>query len=130
MASDADSATEAAVIEAEEERCQVIADEDWDALDRILGADYTYTHSNGKLENKADWMAGIRNRPRKIVRENLVVRSFDDIALLSGRLLMTVTPHDAPQLEVDLDVLQVWQWRDGAWRLIAHHGVRNQPPAA
>lgn len=124
-----DGATANEVIEAELARCRVIAEEDWDALDRILADDYTYTHSGGTTETKAEWMAGIRDRPRTITRENLAVRVFGDVALLHGRLLMVVTPHDSPQLDVDLDVLQVWHKRDGAWRLVAHHGVKNAPPA-
>jgi ketosteroid isomerase-like protein len=125
MASETDSLTTKEIIEAEEERCRVIAANDWAALDKILGDDFTYTHSVGFTEDKASWMASIADRPRVITRENLVVRPLGDVALLQGRLLMTVTPPDGEKLELDLDVLQVWTKRNGAWQLIANHGVKN-----
>jgi ketosteroid isomerase-like protein len=125
MTSETDSQTVKEVLAAEEERCRVITANDWAALDQILTDDYTYTHSSGYTEVKTDWMAGLAKEPRVMTRENLVVRPLGEVALVQGRMILDVTPPNGERYGRDLDVLQVWVKRDGAWKLIANHGVAN-----
>ena len=49
------------VLAAEERRCAAIAAQDWEALDAIVAEEFSYTHSVGKTEDKAAWIAGIKN---------------------------------------------------------------------
>lgn len=126
MASTSEHAAIDEVLKAEEARCRAIAQKDWAALDRILGEDFVYTHSTGKRERKEDWVAGLKKLDRAVVRNNLSVQIFGDVALLSG----TSRYRYAEPFDGDshfgslLDVLQVWVKRAGEWQLVANHGVK------
>ena len=114
------------VLEAEERRCAAVAAEDWEALGQIVGDDFRYTHSNGKSEDKAAWVAGISTRQRAIEHDELSVRSFGDVALLSGT---SVNRYREPfqgdsHYGVIIDVLQVWVRRPSGWQIVAQHGVK------
>jgi ketosteroid isomerase-like protein len=114
------------VLAAEERRCAAIAAEDWDALREIVADDFRYTHSVGTTEDKESWIAGIRARRRAVEHERLSVRSFGDVALLSG----TSVYRYAERFRGDshygalLDVLQVWVRRPAGWQIVAQHGVK------
>ena len=98
------------VLAAEERRCAAIAAEDWDALDEIVADDFVYTHSVGTSEDKQSWIAGIKTRRRAVEHEGLLVRSFGDVALLSGSSVYRYAEPfrgDSHYGEI-LDVLQVW----------------------
>jgi ketosteroid isomerase-like protein len=117
----------AAVLAAEERRCAAVAAEDWAALDEVVGDDFEYTHSTGKRENKAQWLAGIQTRRRAIEHEDLTVRLFGDVALVSGS---SVNHYAEPFIGDShygsiLDVLLVFVKRDGDWQIVAQHGVKN-----
>jgi hypothetical protein len=114
------------VLAAEERRCAAIAAQDWAALDAIVAEEFSYTHSVGKTEGKADWIAGIKKRRRAVEHDRLTVRGYGDVALLSG----TSVYRYAEPFRGDshygsaLDVLQVWVRRPGCWQIVAQHGVK------
>jgi len=114
------------VLAAEERRCAAIAAEDWAALDKIVADDFLYTHSAGTTEDKESWIAGIKTRRRAVEREGLSVRSFGDVALLSGSSVYRYAEPfrgDSHHGAV-LDVLQVWVRRSDGWQIVAQHGVK------
>jgi len=114
------------VLAAEERRCAAIAAADWDALDAIVADGFRYTHSVGKTEDKPSWIAGIKTRRRAVEHEGLTVRTFGDVALLSG----TSVYRYAEPFQGDshygaiLDVLQVWVRGPEGWQIVAQHGVK------
>lgn len=114
------------VLAAEERRCAAIAAADWDALDEIVAADFRYTHSNGTTEDKASWIAGIKTRRRAVEHDNLSVRSFGDVALLSGSSVYRYAEpfRGDSHYGAILDVLQVWVRRPLGWQIVAQHGVK------
>jgi predicted dithiol-disulfide oxidoreductase (DUF899 family)/ketosteroid isomerase-like protein len=114
------------VLAAEERRCAAIAAEDWAALGEIVADDFRYTHSNGRTEDKPSWIAGIRTRRRAVEHEHLAVRSFGDVALLSGNSVYRYAEpfRGDSHYGALLDVLQVWVRRPDGWRIVAQHGVK------
>jgi ketosteroid isomerase-like protein len=114
------------VLAAEERRCAAIAAEDWDALREMVADDFCYTHSIGTTKDRETWIAGIKTRRRSVEHEGLSVRSFGDVALLSG----TSVYRYAEPFRADshygaiLDVLQVWVRRREGWQIVAQHGVK------
>jgi hypothetical protein len=114
------------VLAAEARRCAAIAAEDWAALGAIVADEYSYTHSTGKTEDKATWIAGIKQRRRAVEHGRLTVRGYGDVALLSG----TSVYRYAEPFRGDshygsaLDVLQVWVRRAAGWQIVAQHGVK------
>lgn len=114
------------VLAAEERRCAAIAAEDWAALDAVVGEEFSYTHSTGKTEDKAAWIAGIRKRRRAVEHDGLTVRGYGDVALLSGSSVYRYAEPFRGDSHYGslLDVLQVWVRRDGGWQIVAQHGVK------
>jgi ketosteroid isomerase-like protein len=114
------------VLAAEERRCAAIAAEDWESLGEIVADDFRYTHSNGKTEDKASWIAGIKPRRRAVEHANLAVHSYGDVALVSGS---SVNRYAEPfrgdsHYGAILDVLQVWVRGPQGWQIVAQHGVK------
>jgi hypothetical protein len=116
----------AEVLAAEERRCAAIAAADWGSLGEIVADDFRYTHSNGKTEDKASWIAGLKPRRRAVEHEGLSVRSFGDVALLSGSSVYRYAEPfqgDSHYGSI-LDVLQIWVRRPKGWQIVAQHGVK------
>jgi hypothetical protein len=90
-----------AVIDAEARRCRAIASGDFIALSAILDDDYLHVHGDGRVGGKVDYIDGVRRAPRVPVRSNLIVRLFDNTAVLTGDLLNTIDFPDRPQLMID-----------------------------
>ena len=114
------------VLAAEERRCAAIAAEDWEALGGLVAEEFSYTHSTGKTEGKAAWIAGIRKRRRAVEHGQLAVRGYGDVALLSGSSVYRYAEPfqgDSHYGSV-LDVLQVWVRRPQGWQIVAQHGVK------
>jgi hypothetical protein len=80
----------AAVIEAERQRCLAIETRNFEALAALLSDNYLHVHGDGRTGDKADYIEGVRKAPRVPVRDNLVVRLFDETAVLTGDLLNTI----------------------------------------
>ena len=114
------------VLAAEDRRCAAIAAEDWEALDEIVADDFLYTHSVGTTEGKESWIAGIKTRRRAVEHERLSVRSFGDVALLSGSSVYRYAEpfRGDSHYGAILDVLQVWVRRPEGWQIVAQHGVK------
>jgi hypothetical protein len=126
VADDATADVTREVLAAEERRCAAIAAEDWMALDDVVADEFRYTHSVGLTEDKAAWIAGIKKRRRAVEHEGLSVRSFGDVALLSGSSVYRYAEPfrgDSHYGSV-LDVLQVWVRRPTGWQIVAQHGVK------
>ncbi len=114
------------VLAAEERRCAAIAAEDWEELDAILAEEFSYTHSTGKTEDKAAWVAGIRKRRRAVERDRLTVRGYGNVALLSGSSVYRYAEPFRGDSHYGslLDVLQVWVRRPQGWQIAAQHSVK------
>jgi hypothetical protein len=122
VASDtADKVVVAEVLAAEEARIAAIHAADWDLLSDFLGSDLTYTHMNGKLENKAENLAALQAVSRSYKRSDLQVRTFGDIAVMNGGFEATMAPlpDGTPERKLTGRAIQVWAKRDGAWQMIA-----------
>jgi ketosteroid isomerase-like protein len=114
------------VLAAEERRCAAIAAEDWEALGALVAEEFSYTHSTGKTEDKAAWIAGIRTRRRAVEHDRLAVRGYGDVALLSGSSVYRYAEpfRGDSHYGSALDVLQVWVRRPQGWQIVAQHGVK------
>jgi hypothetical protein len=106
---------EQAVIDAEARRCQAIADRDMVGLAALLSEDYLHVHGDGRIGDKADYIAGVERAPRVPVRTNLVVRLFGDVAVLTGDLLNTIDFQDRERLVIDTTATFVLHEIDGRW---------------
>jgi ketosteroid isomerase-like protein len=121
MTTASDETIAAEVLAAEEARIAAVHAGDWERLSDFLGSDLTYTHMNGKIENKAENLAAMKAVSRSYKRSDLKVRAFGDVAVMNGGFEATMAPlpDGTPERRLVGRALQVWAKREGAWQMIA-----------
>lgn len=122
----------AQVIKAESCRCRSMETSDWKSLEDVLDDDLTYTHANGKTETKAEVLAALKTFTiTSVKRNNLLVRIYGDVAVMSGGLAMSVEGYKGqPPTALVLAVLQIWRRRSKNWTLVAYQCTRDTSDAA
>ena len=112
-------ATEAQLRELDVAIDAAVSDRDAATLDRLLAADFVYTHAGGKPEPKREFIATAVARvdpPRRILHD-LRVEPHGDIAVTRGTIEFIYT--DArPNLY--LGYVRVHRLLDSGWRAISH----------
>lgn len=79
---------ETGVLAADEARYQALYAQDIAALDNLLVDDYVHTHANGKVDDKAAFLASIRAAKYRFVnavRTDQRVRILGSVAVLNGK---------------------------------------------
>lgn len=117
---------EADVRAAEAARIEATVANDFDALERLLGDDLTYTHSNAQVDTKKqfiDILRSGRTRYRSIEPADVTVRVFGSVAILTGRAQVAVLSKGQPN-EFALRFTSAWVQRDGRWQFVAWQSTR------
>lgn len=121
-----------AVRMADDDRLDAMTAGDAARLDAIFSDDLRYAHSNGRVENKADFIKSLAGR--RMVYESFAYqeRTFQavgpGVVLMSGRVLVHASSA-GQKLVLDLNFLAVWREEGGRWRFLAWQSSRNPPPA-
>ena len=105
---------------------RAFSEQDIDTLDALLADDLIYTHSNGKVENKAERLEGIadtRIRYESFEREDVETRILGRTAVVTGLSTAKLLVEGRPVV-ARLRTLSVWSHRDGRWQLVASLGAR------
>jgi len=114
----AQSADEAAVIKADEARCQAISDNDMTALGALLTDDNIHIHTGGRIENKKEYLTALPGRPRKSWRDPAPqVQVYGDVALMYGPQFNQSEGGEASKIMVS----QVWVRQNGVWKEALFH---------
>lgn len=108
-----------AILAREEQRCQAISNQRWDELASMLTGDLTHIHMPGRQEDKATYLAGVRNNPRTVTRKDLQVRIYGDTAVMTGAMT-----NAREGREDHARVTQVWVKKDGQWYQCAFQASR------
>lgn len=108
------------VLAAEAERCRAIYEQDWAVLEPMMSDDLSYVHMPGRIENKAQYLAGVKSRPRKVEREDLKVRVYGNTAVMTG--IMINRPPNAES--VTARVTQTWVKDGPGWKMVAFQASR------
>ncbi|TMA77956.1 MAG: nuclear transport factor 2 family protein [Deltaproteobacteria bacterium] len=95
----------------EQRRVAALTSRDYATLEKLLGDDLTYTHSNGRFENKAQFLNSLR--------------SGDLEYRLMQHADVQVRPHP---LEVPIRFTLVYVKRAGDWQLVAWQSAPLQNP--
>jgi hypothetical protein len=126
----AESADEAAVAQVVEALRQAILKQDNTQLEALTAEQLSYGHSDGRVENKAQFITGVMTR-KAIVKSltlsdhTIVIVGTDAIA---RHMLTSESETDGKPTSTKIGVLQVWQKQGGAWKLLARQSFR--PPQA
>ena len=119
------STTASEVLGALEVWRQAMLSRDVDALDSILHADVTYSHSNAFNESKADALAGLPAcAAQSIEVTEPTVRVYGDTALVKADVDFR-NLIDGDIQHVPLNVLHVFVRGDSGWLMVARQATRR-----
>jgi ketosteroid isomerase-like protein len=108
------------------ERVEAMLRSDIAVLDRICAADLIYTHSNGIVETKDQWIESIKSgaqRYKMFDRDDVQVRIYGDAAILTGRSKVSVTSKGQDK-SFQLRFTAVYVKQQGRWQFVAWQSTR------
>jgi len=114
----------------EERRFQAMVHVDIAALDRILADDLSYTHSGGKVDTKATFLAALRSGELKyesIRTEDIKARVYGNSAVVTGRGEIKVKSGNQ-ELSFPIRFTDVYVKRAGRWVMVAWQSTRIAQP--
>jgi hypothetical protein len=126
----AQSAEEAAVAKAVEALRQATFGQEKAQLEELCTEQLSYGHSDGRVENKAEFIKGVMTR-----KANLKSLTLSDhtIAVVGANAIArhkwaSESETDGKVTSTRIGVLQVWLKQNGAWKLLARQAVRPPQP--
>ena len=102
---------------------QAAVKQDEAALQRLLADDLTYSHANGRTQNKAEYIAAVMKGPPRYESfdfSDMKIRVYGKIAVLTAYC-------DVKMVNVDkfrVRTLQVYVENNGQWQMAAHQSAR------
>jgi len=111
------------------------ADTDWNrlrlqgdaaGLAPLLTEDWLLTHSDGRVQRKADYLQELAKRQRRnnrIDNEDVQVRRYGNTAVITGTSVQAAVSNGQPW-EGRFRFTRVWVLRDGRWQMVASHSSR------
>ena len=120
------SADEAAVDKAVEALRKAVLTADKGELEKLTAAQVTYGHSDGRVQNKAQFVDGVITRKatvKSLTFPELTVAVVGDTAI-ARHLYEFESETDGKTNNVKIGALQVWQKQDGNWKLLARQGFK------
>jgi len=99
---------------------------DVEGLSRILADDWMLTHSDGRVQHKADYLDELRTATRRnqgIGNEDMRLRRYGDTMVVTGTSVQSGISNGVPW-NGRFRFTRVWVQREGAWKMIASHSSR------
>ncbi len=121
-----EEAVAAAVRALELRRFALLAAGDHEAMAPLLADDLVYTHSNGRVDTKASYLAPLRAGTTRYVEYRpieLTVRVHGTAAILVGRAQARALVS-GEERRSDVRFTDVWLFRDGNWQMVAWQSTR------
>jgi Domain of unknown function (DUF4440) len=126
----AESADEAAVAQAIEALRKAFVGQEKTQLEALCAEQLSYGHSDGRVENKAQFINGVMTR--KAILKSLTLSdhtiAIAGTAAIARHTWASESETDGKPTSTKIGILQVWQKQDGTWKLLARQSVR--PPQA
>lgn len=114
------------VITYQDARFRAMIEEDVEKLAKLLADDLHYSHTRGRVESKAEFLATIETKEIDYIaakRQDVEVRLFGNTAVLTGLSDMTLIWRGEQQ-EFTIRFLEVAHKVDSDWQLVAWQSVR------
>ena len=123
---------EQAVLKAQDKRVELTVAGDVAGLGALMSDDLTYTHSNGRVDTKAEFLEAIRSgksRYKSMTFEDRRVRPLgDSTAVVSGTCHVQVT-SGGNDLDLRLRFTELYARQAGAWKMALWQSTRVPDPA-
>jgi len=127
----AQSADEAAVKKVVDELRTAVIKQDKAKLDSLTSAQLSYSHSDARLQNKAEFIDGVMTRKgtvKSLEWPDLTVQIVGNNGVVR-HLWVSESELDGKVTNTKIGVIQVWQKQDGTWKLLARASWKLPPPA-
>ena len=122
----AQAGDEAAIAQGIETLRRGLLEGDKAKLDQVAAAQISYGHSDGRVENKEQFINGVVTR-KQVVKSltfpELKVTVVGNAAI-ARHIYLGESELDGKQTTTRIGALQLWQKQDGGWKLIARQGFR------
>jgi len=95
-------------------------------LERLSADQLSYGHSDGKVQNKAEFIDGVMTRKasvKSITFPDIKVSLAGDAAI-ARHLYESESEPDGKPNNVKIGMLSVWQKQGGNWKLLARQGYK------
>ena len=129
VAQPAPNAAAKEVLAASDALKQAMMKKDAAALKKLLHEDLTYSHSNARLQTKADVVAATAGKTTIEAMDfsEVTVRVYGTTALIRANLDIR-NSTDGKSTTSHLNVLHVWLKGPGGWQLVARQSTQVSPP--
>jgi ketosteroid isomerase-like protein len=122
----AESGDDAAVKKAVEDMRTAYLKQDKAALESMTLPQLTYSHSDGRIEDKAKFIEGVMNRKatvKSLEYPDLTVAVAGDTAIVR-HLWVSESELEGKTTNTKIGVMQVYKKQDGGWKLLARSSYR------
>jgi ketosteroid isomerase-like protein len=122
----AEAGDEAAVKQSVEAMREALLKADKPQLERLTADQVSYGHSDGRVQNKAEFIDGVMTRKaivKSITFPDLKISVAGDAAI-ARHLYESESETDGKPNNVRIGTLQVWQKQGGNWKLLARQGYK------
>ena len=122
----AQSGDEAAVKQAVADMRKAYLDKDKAKLEAMTLPQLTYSHSDGRIEDKAKFIEGVMNRKatvKSLEYPEMTVAVVGDTAIVR-HLWVSESELDGKTTNTRIGVMQVYKKQDGGWKLMARSSYR------
>jgi ketosteroid isomerase-like protein len=123
----AETAAEKAVKASIESLRQALIKRDRAALDKLTTPDLLYSHSQGRLENKAQFLDANSRPPEgydAVEFGPTEFRTHGDTVLVRGDWIIKNRAANGQVTDIKINVLQVWVKSKAGWQLAARQSTR------
>jgi ketosteroid isomerase-like protein len=122
----AESGDEAAVKKIVEDMRKAYLDKDKAKLEAMTLPQLTYSHSDGRIEDRAQFIKGVMDRKatvKSLEYPELTVAIAGDTAIVR-HLWVSESELDGKTTNTRIGVMQVYKKQDGGWKLLARSSYR------
>jgi len=101
---------------------------DSNTLRKLTADDLSYGHSSGKLEDKQTFVNNAVNGLVKflsITATDQTIKLAKHTAIVRHLFTAKATNNGTPTADIKIGVLQVWQKRNGGWKLLARQAFKT-----
>jgi ketosteroid isomerase-like protein len=95
-------------------------------LDKLLADDWLLTHSDGRVQDKKDYLQELSSRTRSnqaIENEDVSIRHYGGTAVVTGTSVQAGTSNGL-LWSGRFRYTRVWILREGRWQMVASHSSR------
>jgi hypothetical protein len=122
------SADEAAVAQAVEALRKAILTQEKPQLETLCATQLSYGHSDGRVQNKAEFIEGVMTRKALLKSLTLSDHTITIVGTdaIARHTWTSESETDGKLTTTKIGVLQVWQQQGGTWKLLARQAFRTQ----